>query len=396
MWEVVVLHALSKLGTLLHESPLESGKKPDVMFNNGHLSVTADIRTISDKSLHEQNPADELSALIEKEKTRLGLPIGGLTIEIGSGTQPLSRGCKVVLRIPERKRLRELVRKKVAPELERQIALGISAPRFTLSDDDTLIHVAIDPGRCPYNSLSYASYDLPFTVDHNPLYTALRDKARQLRKAPGIVGIIVGDGDSKTLTNLMSGAGALGGRAIAEEFLRQHSSINFVLLLSVRERPFGWNLNRQTERWLVEELVCSKSSCPPPELETLFKCVMDLLPKPVAMPINAARRAREPGMGLGHHGGYTVSGDRVKVSAREVLEVLAGQCTVEQINRKCDDLSQGRSAGAPNSMPRLIDLYLSQGRMPTNIGIIKTDENDSDDWIEFEFGQPDPAISPFR
>jgi hypothetical protein len=33
---------------------------------------------------------------------------------------------------------------------------------------------------------------------------------------------------------------------------------------------------------------------------------------------------------------------------------------------------------------------------PTKISIIKTDENHSDDWMEFEFGPPDPSITPFR
>jgi hypothetical protein len=165
----------------------------------------------------------------------------------------------------------------------------------------------------------------------------------------------------------MSGSGAVTGRAIAEEFLRQHTSIHFVLLLSVRERQHSWFQVNDRERWLSAEVVYSKSSDPPPELESTFRRMMELLPKPVDMPINAARRAREQGFGLGHHGGYEVRGNRVKVSAREVLEVLAGRCTVSEINGKYDELSQGRSTGLPNSMPRLIELYLGQGRMPRSI-----------------------------
>jgi hypothetical protein len=396
MWEVVILHALSKLGTLQHEVPLASGRRPDVRFNNDTLLVNADIRVISDKSLHEQNPVEELSRLIEQAKTRLGLPIGGVRLTIESSTQYLPSGRRISLRMPERKQLFKFVHNKIVPELKRQIDNGTNAPTFTISDDDTLIHVAIDPSESPYSSMSYAAYNLPFIRDRNPLYSTLHDKAKQLRGALGTVGIIVGDGDSATLANLGSGPSALGGRSIAEEFLRQHSSIHFVLLVSVREQSFGWYQARPVKRWLVPELVTSRANIPSAELETLIRHMMDLLPKPIATPTNAARSAKEADFGFGHHGGYRMSGNRVQVSTREVLELLAGRCTVEEVNHRSDELSDAESVGSPNTLPRLIELYLSQGQMPTKVSIIKTDEDDCDDWMEFEFGPPDPAITPFR
>lgn len=36
------------------------------------------------------------------------------------------------------------------------------------------------------------------------------------------------------------------------------------------------------------------------------------------------------------------------------------------------------------------------GRLPESIEIIKTDEEDSDDWVVIHFGEIDPAIAPFR
>ena len=89
-----------------------------------------------------------------------------------------------------------------------------------------------------------------------------------------------------------------------------------------------------------------------------------------------------------------MSGKRLKVSAREVLEILAGRTTVQEINQRDDQLRGG--APAADSVPRLMESYLSRGQLPTSVCIVKTDENDNDDWIEFEFGPPDPAISPFR
>jgi len=390
------VHALSRLGTVQYEVPLASGKKPDVRFNGGSLVVCADVTTVSDKSLHELNPVEELSRLVEKAKTRLGLPIGGVRITIESDTQYLRGGRRISLRMPERKRLHDFVRDKVVPELKRQVEMGNHAPTFTVSDGEALIHLTVDPRASPYSSISHAVYDLPFIRDRNPLYSILHDKAKQLRGASGIVGIIVGDVGSATLANLMSGSGALGGKAVAQEFLRQHSSIHFVLLISVREPPFSWYRAQPTERWLVWELVGSKLNSPPAEFESLIRRAMELLPKPLAMAANAARRAKEPGFGLGHHGGYEMSGSRLRVSSREVVELLAGRSTVEEINRKRDELSDDGPSGLPNTLPRLMELYLSQGRMPIKVSLTKTDEDESDDWMEFEFGPPDPAITPFR
>lgn len=40
-------------------------------------------------------------------------------------------------------------------------------------------------------------------------------------------------------------------------------------------------------------------------------------------------------------------------------------------------------------------LMLDQGHLPTSMKIISGGEKD-DDWIEIEFGPPDPAISRFQ
>src|SRR6516165_6123352 len=61
VWEVVVLHALSKHGTLGHEVPLPSGRRPDVQFTASGLSFIADITATSDEGLHEKNPYREFA-----------------------------------------------------------------------------------------------------------------------------------------------------------------------------------------------------------------------------------------------------------------------------------------------------------------------------------------------
>ena len=58
-WEVVVLNAFSKVGNVIHEPDLESGKKPDLLFrlyDRDYVKLLADIITISDK-----NPVEEFT-----------------------------------------------------------------------------------------------------------------------------------------------------------------------------------------------------------------------------------------------------------------------------------------------------------------------------------------------
>jgi len=394
MWEVVVLHALSGLGTLHHEKSLGSGRQPDIAFDDGTLSITADVTTISDESLHKQNPWQDLSALIEKEKGRLGLPTGGLELRIESKTHHTSRGPKIVLLLPERKHLLGFVREKVLPLIKSQLDQGVQAPSVFIEDESVAIQVSIDPQKSPYSSTSFTSYDTPTIRDRNPLYNALHAKADQLRGADDLVGVIVGDGNTKTLA-VKTGVGTFDGRAIANEFLRQHPSVHFVLLLSVREKQFTWYRPVDRERWIDAQLVFSRIYPQPTELEPLLRRMLDAFPQPVQMPVNAAHRAKEHGFEWGHHGGFTMSEDRLRVSAREVLELLAGRTTAAEINHRHDQVPGGASS-SPDTLPRRLEMYLNRGQLPSSISIIKTGENDSDDWIEFEFGPPDPAITPFR
>lgn len=88
-----------------------------------------------------------------------------------------------------------------------------------------------------------------------------------------------------------------------------------------------------------------------------------------------------------------MSSKSVRISSRELMEILAGRRTVEELNT----LHRWRAVDAPNDnnlMVNPFDRALKNGRLPSEITVIPTDEEDCDDWIEFKFGDPDPAISP--
>lgn len=84
------------------------------------------------------------------------------------------------------------------------------------------------------------------------------------------------------------------------------------------------------------------------------------------------------------------------MSARELLEVLAGQRTLADQGAK--NVAAARALGhrQPPHLEEAFVRMLRQGRLPSEIRVIKGGDEESDDWIEFEFGSPEPAISPLR
>jgi hypothetical protein len=121
----------------------------------------------------------------------------------------------------------------------------------------------------------------------------------------------------------------------------------------------------------------------PEMLSVLLRQLVAGMPLPLHTPTNARHRAGERLPRFGHHGGYRMTGDKVvKVGSRMILEVLAGRMSVEEMN----------TLRGWDSNP--FERMLSNGRLPVNIDVIP-EQSDNDDWIKYEFGDPDPAISDF-
>ena len=83
------------------------------------------------------------------------------------------------------------------------------------------------------------------------------------------------------------------------------------------------------------------------------------------------------------------------MSSRELLEILAGRRKIIDEGAKYLD----GIAGHPQKTGELHQAFmrkLLEGRLPIKIDVVKGGVDEEDDWIDFEFGDPDPAISPFR
>ncbi|WP_203311303.1 hypothetical protein [Sphingomonas beigongshangi] len=391
MWEVVVLHGLSFCGTLAYEQPLASGRRPDVRFEGGRLAFTADVTCVSDDGLDEANPFQLLGQEIEAAKTRLGMPPGGADLRVLDRTERVRAGERRSLRLPPRKRIREFVAEAIVPRLREQMRAGATTFHVEIDDERAGLVLSIDPARGRYSSGGHATYDVPASLTSNPLWKALRKKADQLRGAPGITGIVVGDGDCAALRELPTRRSDKGPGDIATELLRQCTSVDFVLLLSVAEESYRFGRAGSPTRH-VAPLLIARDRGLGVRLEDLFGKMIDAMPRPVMMPVNAALRAREDDYDLGHHGGYGMNGGKIRIGSREFTEILAGLRTIRDDGAK-HVRAEGTGGGRPNVVEAVVLANLRQGRLPRSISVVQTDEND-DDWIEIEFGDPDPAISP--
>ena len=389
MWEVVILSALCELGEVIVEAPTKAGRRPDVLFH-GSPNFIADITSISDQGLEDRNPVTELSMEIERAKTALGLPVGGLDVQIGSHRRRLGTGQQVDLRIPDRGNISDFVQKRVVPEIKARIDAGVLPMRIEINDEEAELTLVIDPSKSPYSSGGYASYDVSEAVDRNPLANALERKAEQLLDAEGLRGIFVCDTGSSSIRDRMFSTNGYNPKDIVHHFLRANGHIDFVITLAVWEKQFGvldWGAR---ERRIDVSLYAKRELDCEAELKSLRDCLAGRFPKPRATGDNGRRQAGEEVYQWGFHGGCTMTDRSVKISVREMTELLAGALTVADLKDR-DRSMPSRNDTFPDRFQR----FLQQGRLPVTVKIESGGTAD-DDWIEFTFGESDPAISKFR
>jgi hypothetical protein len=389
MWETIILSALCELGSIVVERPTKSGRKPDVMFN-GPINFVADITSISDQGLEDRNPVAEFSMEVERVKTDLGLPSGGLDYRIGSTKKSLGTGQRVDLRIPNRANISDFVQRRIAPEIKAQLDAGRMPIRIEINDEEAEVSLVIDPSKGPYSSGGYASFTVSGTKDRNPLAHALQRKAEQLRDADGLRGIFVCDTGSEAMRESVFGSSGFSPKEIITHFLTRNEHIDFVITLAVWEKQFGVLDWGERERRIDVNLVTKRNLPCAAALVLLRDSLFQRFPKPHSSGGNGRRQAEDAIYRWGFHGGCSMSDKSIKISLREMTELLAGNRTVADIN----ELSEHRGRRS-DSFPDRFQRLLQQGRLPVSVTIESGGRAD-DDWVEFTFGEPDPAISKFR
>lgn len=400
-WEVAVLAALHNVSPLQHERPLSNGRKPDfrLRLGNPSLEIVGDIATVSDKGLHDGNPVQkfdrEISRLARKyhlNPTHFGYQVNGRR-EGRHGDQ------RMKLLLPPLRDLDEFVRRRIEPfirelaqnkQIKGSLVFEESAVDFTLTYD---VSKMLGGG-------SYLTYDMALSFTKTPVYTALRKKADQLRGAPlGIPRIVIlCDGGCRAMrhTRLVS-EGCHSAVEIANNFLFTTTAVDMILLLTVERVNTHtlWDTRVETRADLVISPMGRRaprfSSQTIEAIRSLLQASLEVFPRPVLDAHNAALRSNSPTNGRGFYGGYTMSGRTLRISSRQILELLAGAASFSEFEKSLgwDKASNPRGPRNPFATA------LTRGHMIRNVTVIESKDYD-DDWLEFSFGNPDPAISPLR
>jgi hypothetical protein len=394
-WELALLSALSKLGTLKYEQSLK-GKTPDILFSlrapeTG--SFLAEITTVSDKSVDEENPIEELRNEVSRLVKKRGLQPNHFSVTVGDDWQGIFHtGRKPRLRIPRKQDFKSevftprfdcfLTDIRASPKLARAYEVKTERTNLTISYDH----------RQEFFSGSYMSYDIPYSLEQNTVFKALDKKARQLRLSgyPGPLGVFLCDGGCHVLAS-SSRAFGITASDIIQRFLRRHPFISFVQVFVIAaEWDMAWGTRKLALKAQLYEGRAFQSL--PLGLREVFPKIVAHMPMPEDDPSSArSTLMRWPDrMGHSFRGGCSMRNKTVKFSARVLLEFLAGR--IDQLEfRRQSGLFFGRRA-APG--PNVFEHWLREGCLIAKIEIERCPDKD-DDWAVITFSDPDPAISKF-
>jgi len=395
-WELALLSALSKLGTLKYEPLLGGPRNPDILFSletplTG--SFLAEITTVSDKSADEENPIEELRNELSRLVKKRGLQPNHFSLTVGDDWQGIFHtGRNPRLKIPPKREFKSAV---FTPKFDCFLSDIRASPREARAYDVKTARVDLTiryDHRQRFSSASHLSYDIPYSLERNTVFKALDKKARQLRLSgfPGPLGIFLCDGGCHVLASSPRTFEITAGDII-RRFLGMHPFICFVQVFVI---AVEWDMARGTRRLALQARLYEGR-----DFQTLPLRVRDVLPKLVAHmpePEDDPASARSTLMrwpetkGYPFRGRCTMTYKSAKFSARGLLDLLAGRVDQSEFLNHFGFTFGRESLPRPNFFERL----LREGRLIAGIGIERCPDKD-DDWITITFSDPDPAITKF-
>ena len=403
MWEVAVLDAFSREGKLKHEAALDNGSRPDfsIAIAQGEASIelVGDITSVSDKGVDKQNPVREFSDHITRLARKYQLDPNRFRYDIKGSFEGAYGDARRQVHLPRAAQMTAMLKDVLEPffrELAREPEQPASLPHKAPGIDFT---IAYDPSQ-RFGGGGYPAYNLAYSKTKNPIHTALEKKADQLRHAPpyAIRLVVVCDGGCRPMQDQRPGNGpSYAARNIAEAFLAKTTAVDLVLLVTT-ERVNSSILARDNRLKLRLDLLAA-----PPHLrqvrlsqstlvavQSFLERTFAHLPTPMIDAENARIRGSRKDYGFGHHGGYQMSEDSIRISSRVLQELLAGQISPERFAQL-----HGWDKGPVSIHRNPFELALHRGDMFDSVSTIDGGDDD-DDWIEFHLRPSDPAISAFH
>ncbi|MBA3240601.1 MAG: hypothetical protein H0T60_05170 [Acidobacteria bacterium] len=340
-WEVAVLNAFSKLGTVEHEPALEGTSELDLLFTHDDgSSFLADITSVSDEGFEEKTSVKAFYVELQQRLRKAGLLYQGWVLSVGSHPTTKFRERRkpaLPLRVEFAK---EIFNNNFREFLKRIKEHPEQSWTYEVSTEKTAIALMYDPKRTGF--MSQMPVNNPaLEKDRNPVFNALRQKAKQHKKVSykGFRGIVLCDGGSDMVHSQPHGAFEFNYNAVdaAKDFLRQNQSIDFVLLISSvwidkgRYGPLPGERARKVQVTIIGNINFDSL---PDSLRESLEAVEQHFPEP----INTASGARET-IRHGHDpkalrplaGGIGWSHNEISISASAVLALLAGRVTQEEL-----------------------------------------------------------------
>jgi hypothetical protein len=391
VWEIAVLNGLSQFVNISHE-PETGSKKPDIVYQACREQVVADIKTISDKDRHKNNPVERLNDEFLQRilpSIRSGQK-GGFYLSVGERFQRRSvrENPPPQLHLPHVSQFKHAI---FTSEFDEFLAAVKRAPNQSRSYRIKTAECNLEFGFNP-NSSGWTRNNVLYTqatiLRKNTLWNGLEEKRKKFAaaKLPGHRGIIVCDGDCRTL-HTQGNWDQYGADDIIREFLRNHKSIEFVLVLAPMHKGFPRDLSPENH-YLWSKLYHRYAEIPD------WLTPISKIPSAIPQICNTASNARyelewrreKKKWNESHRfvGRRIVSDMQIKISARTLLELLAGVLKQEHFEAELQ-------IAANNPFLQ----KFANGQLIKDMRIEKDGLNENDELVVFEFGPPDPAISPF-
>lgn len=397
MWETVWLHAIGEVGPFENERPLPNGTQPDFRFtvpvSGRTVEVIGDITCVSDRGLHENNPVSQFWIELVRHILTSKLDPNHFRYQIGHHTEGDSANSRIVLRLPPRSHLTDFVKQQVAPWLRELAKSRVAKATTKIVTDEADISLSYDVNQ-EFAGGGHAAYNLPTSARRNPVYTQLKKKEDQLRAAPddALRVVILCDAGCHAMQKSPFTT-TLSADEVTDQFLRKSSVLDLVVLVSV-EAENHYDLNDRRLR--VCARVCGtlaalgtrRTTEAGTAVREYLDCALAHLPAPVLDSHNASLRVSISGQSSGNLG-IIMTDKKVRLSARVVLSFLAGKISTEEFQR-----TYGWHPGSEYKHQNPFANALERGQLFTASSVQSAGDAD-DDWLEFEFGSPDPAVSAF-
>jgi hypothetical protein len=392
-WELAVAAALSPLGTLEIEPNLGTSTRVDFALSmlEGPWSCIGDIVSIFDHGMREESGYGRLETVVWQCVQAHKLARRSFNIWIEADVDGSRERRRIRLPPVRESLLREslkpfLLEIKTAPAVQRQKDLRSSHG----------IIVRYDPKQYS-GTWSGTRIDAVYGIDANPLMNALKRKAKQLRKTSydGSRIIVCCDGGSEALRARRNPVWKTPDTAdIVQEFLRENTSIVGVVLILVNASPLRAVINARDRQLYSTPFLAGPqvSAADETALNEISRHLATGLPSVIRSPTSFPEPwAFTPDYGFFRFRDFdTMSARHIRISMRELLQLLAGSVSQEEYFAR-NELSAAGTSAHPNQFAR----WLSQGRVIKEARIIPGVDHD-DDWVEITMSEPDPALAPLR